>query len=348
MEKHKCKLCSRKFANGRALGGHMRSHVMYFCAEKKEENNGKVNRFENCHQQIDQGDDFQSSSAPSSSSSSDGEDEEREEKRILCYGLMREKKKGFCVIQGRESETDSSKNKLKRVRKLTTSGIKSKKSDYFEHLSEMVEPEPLSSISDTTPEENVAYCLMMLSRDKWKRKESDNEEEENSGVVYRNLIGLHDKRNKPNKVLKTKARGKYRCETCNKVFRSYQALGGHRASHKKIKVERPPPEVALKTRNKANAGGGSTVAEAVEVEEKKVHHECPVCYRIFSSGQALGGHKRSHFTRAAAISSSTTSIKPFSRFGETFNIDLNLPAQIDEDEEISAVSDSEFVNPIKQ
>lgn len=313
----------------------MRSHMMNFCAEKKEENKGKVNPFENCHQQIDQGDDFQSSSA--SSSSSDGEDEEREEKGILCYGLMREKQKGFCVSQDRESETDSSNNKLKRVRKLRTSGMKSKKSDYFEQSSEMVEPEPLSSISDTTPEENVAYCLMMLSRDKWKRKESeDEEEEEDSGVVYRNLIGLLDQQKGPNKALKTKARGKYRCETCNKVFRSYQALGGHRASHKKIKVDLPLPKVALKTRNKANAGGGSTVAASVEVEEEKVH-ECPVCYRVFSSGQALGGHKRSHFIGAAAISSSTTSIKPFSRLGETLNIDLNLPAPIDDDEEISQV-----------
>ncbi|KAL2514004.1 Zinc finger protein ZAT9 [Forsythia ovata] len=271
--------------------------------------------------------------------------------------MKEKKKKGLCVVQDRESETDSSKNKLKRVRKLRTCGKKSKKSNYFEYSSEMVEPEPepepLSSISDTTPEENVAYCLMMLSRDKWKTKESEYEEEEDSGVLLRRS----NQQNEPSKVLKTKARGKYRCETCNKVFRSYQALGGHRASHKKIKVEPPPPPpplpvVATKTRNKANAGGGSTVAAAMVVEMEKIH-ECPVCYRVFSSGQALGGHKRSHFIGAAAISSSTT-IKPFSRFGETLNIDLNLPAPVDDDDneisqvEISAVSDAEFVDPIKQ
>lgn len=32
----------------------------------------------------------------------------------------------------------------------------------------------------------------------------------------------------------------------------------------------------------------------VNVEEKKEKHECPVCHRIFSSGKALGGHKRAH------------------------------------------------------
>ncbi|XP_010477843.1 PREDICTED: zinc finger protein ZAT1-like [Camelina sativa] len=28
--------------------------------------------------------------------------------------------------------------------------------------------------------------------------------------------------------------------------------------------------------------------------EKKTSHECPICFRVFKSGQALGGHKRSH------------------------------------------------------
>ncbi|KAG5579857.1 hypothetical protein H5410_050484 [Solanum commersonii] len=50
--------------------------------------------------------------------------------------------------------------------------------------------EPISSISDMSQEEDVAYCLMMLSRDKWTKKrieviEDDEEEEEreNSRVV---------------------------------------------------------------------------------------------------------------------------------------------------------------------
>ncbi|KAI9086115.1 hypothetical protein K1719_031948 [Acacia pycnantha] len=32
-------------------------------------------------------------------------------------------------------------------------------------------------------------------------------------------------------------RGKFECTTCNKIFDSYQALGGHRASHKKITID---------------------------------------------------------------------------------------------------------------
>ncbi|KAK6777534.1 hypothetical protein RDI58_024251 [Solanum bulbocastanum] len=128
--------------------------------------------------------------------------------------------------------------------------------------------EPTSSISDMSQEEDVAYCLMMLSRDKWTKKrieviEGDEEEgRENFGVV---------------KMKKTRTRGKYICESCNRVFRSYQALGGHIASHKKIKVVT------------------SEASKIVETAKNEVKiHECSVCYRVFSSGQALGGHKRSH------------------------------------------------------
>ncbi|OIT04499.1 zinc finger protein zat9 [Nicotiana attenuata] len=167
--------------------------------------------------------------------------------------------------------------------------------------------EPVSSIWDTSPEEDVAYCLMMLSRDKWRKKEKEKDQ-------------------KQDKVTKTRTRGKYKCETCSKFFRSYQALGGHVASHKKIKV----------STNKTS--------ETVETKYKEVKiHECPVCSRVFSSGQALGGHKRSH-----GITS--TKIK-LSRIDRTM-IDLNVPASLEDAEiitqiEFSSVSDAKFVNPIK-
>uniref|UniRef100_M1BVN4 C2H2 zinc-finger protein ZPT3-3 n=1 Tax=Solanum tuberosum TaxID=4113 RepID=M1BVN4_SOLTU len=130
--------------------------------------------------------------------------------------------------------------------------------------------EPISSISDMSQEEDVAYCLMMLSRDKWTKKRieviEDDDEEEEERKNFRVV-----------KMKKTRTRGKYICKTCNRVFRSYQALGGHIASHKKIKVVT------------------SETSKMVETAKNEVKiHECSVCYRVFSSGQALGGHKRSH------------------------------------------------------
>ncbi|XP_078446759.1 uncharacterized protein LOC144715675 [Wolffia australiana] len=68
------------------------------------------------------------------------------------------------------------------------------------------------------------------------------------------------------------------CKTCNRQFASFQALGGHRASHKKPRAP------------------GEKIAEP----GKPKMHECPICGLEFSMGQALGGHMRRH--RAAAES----------------------------------------------
>ncbi|KAK4476494.1 hypothetical protein RD792_015648 [Penstemon davidsonii] len=304
----------------------MRSHVM---KAKKEEEKEKKPFF-----------DFQrvhSNSSESSSSSSE-EEESGAVKRQLSNYELRQSPKQSTFLMDRESETESSKKnpisrRSKRVRKSRNSDFKRFKVNGFlqskyeneekkntREDSSMAEVEPLSSISDTTPEENVAHCLIMLSKDSWKREEIEYQEEEEEENDY------YSEDSDVGKVIKSsKVKGKYKCETCNKFFRSYQALGGHRASHKKIKVNTtpsPPPT------------------------EEKIH-ECPFCQRVFPSGQALGGHKRSHFVNGA------TKIRPFKGIGEGLDIDLNLPAPIDEDDEISqttfsAVSDAEFVYPFKE
>ncbi|XP_031121870.1 zinc finger protein ZAT8-like [Ipomoea triloba] len=63
----------------------------------------------------------------------------------------------------------------------------------------------------------------------------------------------------------------FECKTCQKKFKSFQALGGHRASHKRPKH--------LEHNNNVNI---------------KKRHECPVCGLEFGLGQALGGHMRKH------------------------------------------------------
>ncbi|XP_027108898.2 uncharacterized protein [Coffea arabica] len=396
MEKHRCKLCFRSFANGRALGGHMRSHMMNLCAATKakqefikEEHEEEEVMNINDERQISE--EFESVPSSSFSSSSSSEDEEINPKKKVDMVMDQE----FCfggvevtaaadsvVVQDRESETESSKNPIcrrsKRVRKSRVSDAvqfsgyindsmaelkkpKSGKQGRFSCELPFADAEPVSSISDTTTEEVVAYCLMMLSRDKWKKEDNEEEamyggeeveEEEAEEGKADHEEPEKQKKNKDAKsqychdfgvvkVTKSRTRGKYRCETCNKAFRSYQALGGHRASHKRIKAHN---------------------SNSTEEEVAGKIHECPICYRIFSSGQALGGHKRSHVmgaAAAAAAAAATTHVsirtspaaKPFSRFGEAF-IDLNLPAPVDDDEisqiELSAVSDAEFVNPFKQ
>ncbi|KAG8364201.1 hypothetical protein BUALT_Bualt19G0103700 [Buddleja alternifolia] len=65
------------------------------------------------------------------------------------------------------------------------------------------------------------------------------------------------------------------CNVCNKVFTSFQALGGHKTMH------RPKHPTA------AASNGGATISNRA--------HECSVCHKTFPSGQALGGHKSKHF-----------------------------------------------------
>lgn len=310
---------------------------------------------------VDQLSETESASSPSSSSEEEGDDE-----KGLYYGLRENPKRsirlvdpefsfavdaGSVILQDRESETESSKNPTRR-RSKRTRNLEQKyqlhqqqsveqqeeamKKLKFNKVESWAEPEPVSSISDTTTEEDVAFCLMMLSRDQWKKQEQD-EEEDQEDEAEKSLEDT-DESEEQVKLSKTRLRGKYKCDTCKKSFRSYQALGGHRASHKKMKVNSGTvyePEL-----EQENAGTSSMA--------KKKIHECPVCFRVFASGQALGGHKRTHVTGSAQP---PASVKSTTKLGEVF-IDLNLPAPVDDDDisqiELSAVSDAEFVNPIRQ
>ncbi|KAL5723083.1 hypothetical protein ACHQM5_006527 [Ranunculus cassubicifolius] len=138
-------------------------------------------------------------------------------------------------------------------------------------------------------------------------------------------------------------KSKYECTACNKTFHSYQALGGHRASHKRAKGccgggskiessetsidnQHSSPDSRIDTKL-------SVESTPIETEEtsyveasfvpKKNKHECPVCYKVFASGQALGGHKRSHVLEA----SNQTSIVIQQKLPQIKNLlDLNLPA----------------------
>lgn len=118
----------------------------------------------------------------------------------------------------------------------------------------------------------------------------------------------------------------YECKTCNRSFPSFQALGGHRASHKKPKAalaEAPekkssasvPALAVLPTKNEykdsysslhhhdqshmqaasaaATAANNNNTANNNNKGGNKIH-ECSICGSEFTSGQALGGHMRRH------------------------------------------------------
>ncbi|XP_073137415.1 uncharacterized protein [Henckelia pumila] len=105
---------------------------------------------------------------------------------------------------------------------------------------------------------------------------------------------------------------KFLCTICQKAFTSYQALGGHRASHKKFKGCCAPRIVGF-----------------LKIKE----HECPICFKIFPSGQALGGHKRSHLISDQPKSTTHPSVVIQMPSAKTRDfLDLNLPAPVDHEE----------------
>ncbi|XP_018482059.1 zinc finger protein ZAT4 [Raphanus sativus] len=302
MERYKCRFCFKSFINGSALGGHMRSHMLTLSSKRE------------LYQEEERPPSQLSEETESDASSSFDEEEEEDH---LKSTRVDDKEMEFGIS---ESETESSRNinptrrRSKRTRKLGSfdfdfKKLKTVQAGETEHHH--------SSASDTTTEEDLAFCLIMLSRDKWKKKQTVVEEEDDDDESD------HECKNRG-------GRGRFKCETCGKVFKSYQALGGHRASHKKnktfTKTEHEKTEYSV-------IGGG--------VSEKKIH-QCPICFRVFSSGQALGGHKRSHGINNM-VSGRVLSVNGVVRIPKEVKdhrmIDLNLPAPNEEDHEPSVVFD---------
>lgn len=170
-----------------------------------------------------------------------------------------------------------------------------------------------------TEEEYLALCLVMLARGT------------TSITGYNNTASHRHKSPSPapppppTAPATSEQKLIFKCSVCNKAFSSYQALGGHKASHRKAS---------------ANSGGGddlststgTTTAAAAAAAPNPTGrtHECSICHKTFPTGQALGGHKRCHYeggeksgvTSSEGVGSSNTHSQ--SQVSHR-DFDLNLP-----------------------
>ncbi|MFQ6630181.1 hypothetical protein Gotur_007466 [Gossypium turneri] len=180
----------------------------------------------------------------------------------------------------------------------------------------------------TNEEEYLALCLIMLAR---------------GGSTTENAAtdgGNDDHRLSSSSSAPAPAALKlsYKCSVCNKAFPSYQALGGHKASHRKSSTDAKPDNQSITTSSTTASGetGGNGKA-----------HKCSICHKSFPTGQALGGHKRCHYeggntttttittnnnnnNKSSSVSLSGVTVSDGGALSQTrcvdFDFDLNLPA----------------------
>ncbi|KAE8686776.1 LOB domain-containing protein 38 [Hibiscus syriacus] len=176
---------------------------------------------------------------------------------------------------------------------------------------------PKRPISDSPPpseeeEERLALCLITLA--------SGSNEGGGGRVVLSSSVV---------ESVSPSSKLPHKCSVCSKGFPSYQALGGHKASHRKP----------------ASTDGDNPSTASVRYSGRV--HECGVCRKTFPTGQALGGHKRCHYegggninnnngNKSGSVSGVTLSDSGGAlnkRHRVSFDFDLNLPASPDSHEE---------------
>ncbi|KAK4374354.1 hypothetical protein RND71_005031 [Anisodus tanguticus] len=139
-------------------------------------------------------------------------------------------------------------------------------------------------------EEYLAFCLLMLARS------GDNNFTTTNSIISKNL---------------------YKCSVCCKSFGSYQALGGHKASHH-IKLLSNGDKVNYE--HSVTTTTSATSANSVSGRT----YECSICHKTFPTGQALGGHKRRHYE--GKVTSSSLSSDALGSTSSQRGFDLNIPA----------------------
>ncbi|GLT63213.1 hypothetical protein SLA2020_357920 [Shorea laevis] len=185
---------------------------------------------------------------------------------------------------------------------------------------------PVNQINDvetlmTEEDQEVAACLLMLAKGASASDQSECGTSSQNGVGENCVFGGNSGVNY-----------QFDSSSCKKVFGSHQALGGHKASNKKIKgcfaITRGDGGDFYQDQSGDDDG---LIKENVEENNKMMMvlgHKCSICFRVFSSGQALGGHKRRHWEKLdeASLNQGLNLLAA----KESFGLDLNSPAPVED------------------
>ncbi|WOL15455.1 zinc finger protein ZAT3-like [Canna indica] len=307
----RCRDCGKEFASWKALFGHMRTHSSKAQEEKRAEHDG------------------------SCASNGSGPWESGSKRKTTPQWIGAEASAASNCSLFASSCNDNDDDCVAGLM-LLSRGIREWGSDGEEYSSDRYwRAHKTSDLVSVASDKNGS--ALGVSRTEFKKPESDDEDIVESHeshlefgkTNYVPMISLNSELEADDVAEK---RGKFECKSCNKVFDSYQALGGHRASHKRLKSCHGGRIQSTETEASVVETPALMMKEAVgsppPVTKAKKKHHCKICNRFFSSGQALGGHKRSHLaanssSRADAAASSSVAItqQPFQNL-----FDLNVPS----------------------
>ncbi|KAL3616498.1 hypothetical protein CASFOL_039888 [Castilleja foliolosa] len=323
--KHYCRVCKKGFMCGRALGGHMRAHgIGDENANLDDDDDDPISDWEEKFGGGSNKKMYQLRTNPNRLKSCRTCENCGKEflswKSFLEHGKCTSDDASDSLVSAPESEDDvdgTTRGRWSKRKRSLRSKVGCFSSSY-----------PPSEDDDIL----LARCLVQLANTVVDPPTVEPEE---------SCASAEERRN-PNPYLKSRVvfdhkakgvctpKGMFECKACKKVFNSHQALGGHRASHKKVKgcyaakqdqmaqddngtralviVEDDvittnmntddqfiiPPISKPTPSNYQFEQGNHHVLVGAARRKSKVH-ECSICHRVFASGQALGGHKRCHW-----------------------------------------------------
>ncbi|KAG5607171.1 hypothetical protein H5410_028663 [Solanum commersonii] len=321
--KHYCRVCKKGFVCGRALGGHMRAHGIG-----------------------DEGANIDDDDPASDWEDKFGGGVKGGNKRLyqLRTNPNRQKSNRVCENCGKEfsswkSFLEHGKCSSEDAESLMSSPC-SEGEDYINNggrkgygwskrkrsLRTKIGTINSTSTYPSSEDEDLvlAKCLIDLANAKESCASASKEEERvrNPMNYLTPLVRPFD-----NKAKGVSNKGLFECKACKKVFNSHQALGGHRASHKKVKgcyaAKQDQLDDSLIDDNDMNITQDDqfTLQGSKSMRKSKIH-ECSICHRVFSTGQALGGHKRCHWI--TSNSPDSTSKFNFNGHMDQINLRSNL------------------------
>ncbi|CAN6873238.1 unnamed protein product [Brassica oleracea] len=333
-KKYVCKFCNKKFPSGKSLGGHIRIHTNEYsvASDSNSGKNPKKNKrlvdhreitslkqqqqqiccrecgsnHMNCHCEREkmvmdsQSDTETTYSAPTRKrskklmkqsesfiSSSASEIDQEHKDTALSLMMMSIDSKGHNLVVN--SLADSSENNSEILETKASSGEQLSLKNQDLKTDKVAVDDQLRSANDSSDSD---YFMNGP-----KKSDSDIS-------VDGSLRNTELNRFKNDDELGVKERGsKYDLRKSKRVLPSYESDS---CADTNSKIHRSSDCKMVK-----KASGANKSSKA---------HECPICFRVFKSGQALGGHKRSH-----SIESQERRIKH--KAAADMQIDLNLSAQ---------------------